>query len=109
WDDAEGIVGHRAHGGVADGFQCRAGADDVGKAGDPDQAHGHANRYAQQHQREQREKPNDGDGIGSHRSHATGLLGSAGVSRASFSGWKTRRYVRMAMSRTADTSPAHAM
>ena len=32
-DDAEGVIGHRAHRGQADAFQRRGAADDVGKAG----------------------------------------------------------------------------
>ncbi len=63
-DDAERVVGHRAHRGEADVLQRRRAADDVGKAADPDETHGHAHRHAQQHQREQGHKAKDRDRVG---------------------------------------------
>jgi hypothetical protein len=63
-DDAEGVVGHRAHRGLADHLQRRPAADEVAEAGDADEAHRHADRHAQQHQREQHDEADDGDGVG---------------------------------------------
>ena len=68
-DDAEGVIGHRAHRGQADAFQRRGAADDVGKAGDADEPHRHADRHAQQHQREQHDKAEDGDRVGAQMRH----------------------------------------
>ena len=70
-DDAEGVVGHRAHRGLADQLERRRAADQVAEAGDADEAHRHADRHAQQHQREQRDKAEDGDGVGAHRALLT--------------------------------------
>ena len=65
-DHAEGVVGHRAHRGLADQLQRRRAADQIAEAGDADEAHRHADRHAQQHQREQRDEAEDGDGVGAH-------------------------------------------
>jgi hypothetical protein len=62
-DDAERVVGHRAHGGEADVLQRRRTADDVGKAGHADEPHRHADRHAQQHQNEQADKAKDRDRV----------------------------------------------
>ena len=74
WDDAEGIVGHRAHRGVADDLQRRLTVDEIGKARDADEAHRHADRHAHQHQAEQDQKTYDGDGFTAHGVHSTGLI-----------------------------------
>ena len=63
---AERIVGHRAHRGLADQLERRRAADQVAEAGDADEAHRHADRHAQHHQRKQRDESKDGDGIGTH-------------------------------------------
>ena len=86
-DHAEGVVGHRAHRRLADQLQRRAGADDHAEAGDADQPHRHADRHAQQHQREQHDEAEDGDGVGAHRPTAgfTGRCLSCGM-RAGRSG-----------------------
>ena len=73
-DDAEGVVGHRAHRGVTDDFQRRIAVDQIGKAADADEPHRHADRHAQQHQHEQRDKSENGDRIAAHRAHSTGLI-----------------------------------
>ena len=65
-DDAEGVVGHRAHRGVADDLQRRVAADQIGKAGHADEPHRHADRHAQQHQHEQGDETEDGDRVGAH-------------------------------------------
>ena len=65
-NDAEGVIGHRAHRGVADDFQRRLAADEIGEAGHADEAHRHADRHAQQHQREQHDKAENGDQVGAH-------------------------------------------
>jgi hypothetical protein len=69
-DDAELIVGDGAHRHLADQLQRRRAAGQVGIARDADQPHRHADRHAQQHQREQGDEAQDGDGIGAHRSAA---------------------------------------
>ena len=51
-DDAEGVIGHRPHRGVTDDLERGIAVDQIGKAADADQAHRHADRHAQQHQRE---------------------------------------------------------
>ena len=48
----EVVIGHGAHGRVADVLERRGAADDEGKAAHPDQSHSHADRHAQQHQHE---------------------------------------------------------
>jgi hypothetical protein len=63
-DHAECVVGHRAHRRLADQLQRGPRADDHAKAGDADEAHGHADRHAQEHQREQHDEADDGDGVG---------------------------------------------
>ena len=73
-DDAEGVVGHRAHRGVTDDFQRRIAVDQIGKAGHADEPHRHADRHAQQHQHEQRDKPQDRDRVAAHRAYSTGLI-----------------------------------
>ncbi len=65
-DHAERIVGHRPHRGETNHLQRRRQADDRGVAGDADQAHRHADRHAQQDQREQRNKAGDGDRVRAH-------------------------------------------
>ena len=65
-NDAEGVIGHRAHRGVADDFQRRLAVDEIGEAAHADEAHRHAHRHAQQHQREQHDKAEDGDQVGAH-------------------------------------------
>ena len=65
-DDAEGVVGHRAHRGVADDLQRRSAADQITEAGHADEPHRHADRHAQQHQHEQRDETEDGDRVGAH-------------------------------------------
>jgi hypothetical protein len=65
-NDAERIVRHRTHRGLADQFQRRRAADQIAKAGYADETHGHADRHAQQHQHEQRDKTQNGNGIGTH-------------------------------------------
>ena len=93
-DDAEGIIGHRAHRGQPDAFQRRRAADQISEAGDADQAHRHADRHAQQHQREQADEAEDRDGVGTHGSphammpHSTGLYWYLPPSN---SGWKISR------------------
>jgi hypothetical protein len=84
---AEGIVGHRAHRGLADQFQGRRAADQIGKAGDADEAHRHADRHAQQHQRKQRDEAQDSDGVGAHDPYSVALILGSCIS----SGWKIRR------------------
>ena len=44
-------------------FSAGAAADEIGKAGDADEPHRHADRHAQQHQREQRDETDDGDRV----------------------------------------------
>jgi hypothetical protein len=84
---AEGVVGHRAHRGLADQFQRRPAADEITEAGHADEAHRHADRHAEQHQREQRDKADDGDGVGAHALYSVPLtLGSCIAS-----GWKISR------------------
>ena len=63
-DDAERVVGDRAHRGLADQLQRRPAADEIAEAGDADQSHRHADGHAQQHQREQRDEADQGDGVG---------------------------------------------
>ena len=63
-DHAERIVGDDPHRGLADHFQCRLAADQVAEAADADQAHRHADRHAQQHQCEQHDEADDGNGVG---------------------------------------------
>ena len=65
-DHAEGIIRHRAHRGLADQFQRRRKAGEVAEAGDADEAHRHADRHAQQHQREQADKAEQGNGLVAH-------------------------------------------
>jgi hypothetical protein len=65
-NDAEGIVGHGAHRGLANQFQSRRAADQVTEAGDADQPHCHSNGHAQQHQCKQRDKSQESDGIRAH-------------------------------------------
>jgi hypothetical protein len=74
WNDAEGVVGHRAHRGMTDDFQRRIAVDQVGKASDADEPHRHADRHAEQHQHEQRDKPQHRDCVARHRAHSTGLI-----------------------------------
>jgi hypothetical protein len=71
---AEGVVGHRAHRGLADHFERRGAADQVAEATDADEAHRHAHGHAQQHQRKQRDEAQDGDGVGAHPAYSTGLI-----------------------------------
>jgi hypothetical protein len=71
-DDAEIVIGDRAHRGLADHLQRRRAADDVAEPGHAHEPHRHADRHAQQHQREQHQEPDDGDGVGAH--HSTGLI-----------------------------------
>ncbi len=66
-DDGEIVVGHRAHGGVADDLEGGRAADDVGEAADAHQSHRHADRHAQQHQHEQDDETEDGNRVGAHR------------------------------------------
>ena len=75
-DDAERVVGHRPHRGVADDLERRPAADEIGEAADADEAHRHADRHAQQHQREQHDEADDGDRVGAQRRvhHSTGLI-----------------------------------
>jgi hypothetical protein len=74
-DDAEGVIGHRAHGCVTDDLEGSIPVDEIGKARDTDQSHRHAHRHAQQHQCEQRDEADDGDRIRAHRhAHSTGLI-----------------------------------
>ena len=73
-DDAEGVVGDRAHRRLADQLERRRTAIQVSEARHADEAHRHADRHAQQHQHEQRDETDDGDGIGAHACHSTGLI-----------------------------------
>ncbi len=87
-DHAERIVGDRAHRGLADQFQRRRAADEIAEAGNADEAHRHADRHAQQHQRKQRDESQDGDGIGTHRQvYSVPLSLGSCIS----SGWKISR------------------
>ena len=64
---ANGFVGHLRGGlGIA--------IDQVGKAGDADEPHRHADRHAQEHQYEQRDKSQNRDRVARHRAHSTGLI-----------------------------------
>ena len=83
-DDAERVVGHGPHRGLADHFQRRLGADQIAEAGDADQSHRHADRHAQQHHHEQRDEAEDRDQIGTH--HSTGCF----LNSVSISGWNDR-------------------
>jgi len=65
-NDAERVIGHRAHRGEADAFERRRAADQIRKAADADQPHRHADRHAQQHQCEQADKADNRDGVGTH-------------------------------------------
>ena len=67
-DDAESVVGHRSHRGLTDQLERRRAAVEIGEARYADETHRHADRHAQQHQREQRNEADDGDGVGAHRS-----------------------------------------
>ncbi len=89
-DDAERVVGHRPHRRLADHLQGRDAADDVAEAGDADEAHRHADRHAQQHHREQRDEPDDGDGIAAQVKchYSTALIW---YPPSIVSGWKIRR------------------
>ena len=51
-NDAERIVGDGAHGGLADQLHGGPEAGETTKTGDADEPHRHADRHAQQHQRE---------------------------------------------------------
>jgi hypothetical protein len=73
-NDAEGVIGHRAHRGVPDDLQRRLAIDQIGKAGNADQAHRHADRDAHQHQAEQHHKTKDRDGFTAHCCYSTGLI-----------------------------------
>jgi hypothetical protein len=59
---------------MADVLQRRRAADHVGEAAHAHQPHRHADRHAQQHQHEQDDEAQDRDGVGTHRSHSTGLI-----------------------------------
>ena len=86
-DHAEGVVGDRAHRGLADQFQRRREADQIPEAADADEAHRHADGHAQQHQRKQRDKSEDGDGVGTHATYSTVFTLASWIS----SGWKISR------------------
>ena len=73
-DDAESIIGHRAHRGMADDFQRRGAADQIAEAGHTHQTHGHAHWDAQQHQGKQDDKTNNGDGFGAEHVRLTRLV-----------------------------------
>jgi hypothetical protein len=81
-DDAELVAGDGAHRGLADQFQRRCAAAQVGVAGDADQAHRHSDRNAQQHQREQHDETQDGDGVRTHVARPVSWMSS---------GWKIKR------------------
>ncbi|MCW2048027.1 UNVERIFIED_ORG: ABC-type nickel/cobalt efflux system permease component RcnA [Bradyrhizobium japonicum] len=85
-DDAEGVVGDRAHRGLADQLQGGRPVDEIGETGHADEAHGHADGHAQQHQDKQGNEADYGDGIGAHDYSVAFNLGSC-IS----SGWKIRR------------------
>jgi hypothetical protein len=70
-DDREAVVGDGPHRSVADIFQRRRPAHDVGEAAHADQAHGHADRHAQQHQHEQGDETQDRNRVGTHRKDLT--------------------------------------
>ena len=113
-DDGEFGVGGGADRRLRQDLQGRPDvADHVAEAEHADRAHGDADRHAQQHQREQRDEPGDGDGVGvhgytlvraGHCAHSP-LCASCG---ASFSGATISRTVRSTRSNTAAASPTQA-
>src|SRR5262249_53173311 len=107
-DDAESVVGDGPHRGLPDQLERGRAAVEISEARYADEAHRHADRHAQQHHRKQGEKTNDRDGVGTHR-HSTGLISFCTAGSTMYSGWKMRRYVRIAISSTAETSPSQAI
>jgi hypothetical protein len=69
-DDAEGIVGHRAHRGLADQLHRRPKAGETTEAGDADEPHRHADRHAQQHQCEEADEPDDRHDLAVHSNYS---------------------------------------
>ena len=65
-NDAEGIVGDRAHGGLANQLHRRPKAGETTKPGDADEPHRHADRHAQKHQRKQADEADDRDDLAVH-------------------------------------------